>query len=171
VPRAPSLSGDPSPSRITRKSDRPRVPNRTMVANLTTFCFVGFGTDRLRHEEAMKTAGRENPNHGVACPHSRAHGAAGQNKSRSIKWAAKQEKFQPLQKCFFLTSTFIELHRTHDWLGGGFVVRSQTITSVCVSIRREPATNQEPQIACAWRRPCPCTNSARRWHPPEDSRR
>jgi hypothetical protein len=31
--------------------------------NLTTFCFVGFGTDRLRRAEAMKTAGRENPNH------------------------------------------------------------------------------------------------------------
>ena len=30
--------------------------------NLTTFCFAGFGTDRLRCEEAMKTAGRENPN-------------------------------------------------------------------------------------------------------------
>jgi hypothetical protein len=30
--------------------------------NLTTFCFVGFGTDRLRRQEAMKTAGKENPN-------------------------------------------------------------------------------------------------------------
>src|SRR5882762_292885 len=77
--------------------------------NLTTFCFVGFGTDRLRCEEAMKTAGRKNPNHGVAWPRNRAHGAEGQNKSRSIKWAEKQEKFQPKEMCFFLTSTFIEL--------------------------------------------------------------
>jgi hypothetical protein len=30
--------------------------------NLTTFCFVGFETDRLRRQEAMKTAGKENPN-------------------------------------------------------------------------------------------------------------
>src|ERR1700731_529176 len=30
--------------------------------NLTTFCFVGFGTDRLRRQEAMQTAGKENPN-------------------------------------------------------------------------------------------------------------
>ena len=30
--------------------------------NLTTFCFVGFGTDRHRRKEAMKTAGKENPN-------------------------------------------------------------------------------------------------------------
>src|SRR5467141_3253744 len=76
--------------------------------NLTTFCFAGFGTDRLRRQEAMKTAGRENPTHGVAWPRNRAHGTAGQNRSRSIKWAEKQEKFQPKEMCFFLTSPFIE---------------------------------------------------------------
>ncbi len=32
VLRAPSLTPDPRPSRITRKSDGPRVPDRTMVA-------------------------------------------------------------------------------------------------------------------------------------------
>src|ERR1700683_215876 len=32
VPRAPSLPHDSRPPRITRKSDGPRVPNRTMVA-------------------------------------------------------------------------------------------------------------------------------------------
>src|SRR5207245_2598387 len=79
--------------------------------NLTTFCFVGFGTDRLRRQEAMKTAGREKPNHGVALPRNRAQGAEEQNRSRSIKWAEKQEKFQPKEMCFFLTSTFIELTR------------------------------------------------------------
>src|ERR1700680_4338541 len=57
----------------------------------------------------MKTAGRENPNHGVVGPHSRAHGAVGQNRSRSIRRAAKQEKFRPTGKCFFLTLPFIEL--------------------------------------------------------------
>src|SRR5216684_3748737 len=76
------------------------------------FCFAGFGTDRLRRQEAMKTAGRENPNHGVALPRNRAHGAVGQNRSRSIKWAEKQENFRPTELCFFLTSTFIELIRT-----------------------------------------------------------
>src|ERR1700675_4274757 len=59
----------------------------------------------------MKTAGRENPIHGVRVPRNRAHGAVGQNRSRSIKWAAKQEKFQPEEMCFFLTSPFIELPR------------------------------------------------------------
>jgi hypothetical protein len=56
----------------------------------------------------MKTTGRENPNRWARAPRNRAHGAAGQNRSRSIKWAAKQEKFQPQEMCFFLTSTFIE---------------------------------------------------------------
>jgi hypothetical protein len=60
-------------------------------------------------QEAMKTASRENPNHGVTLPRNRAHGAVGQNRSRSIKGAEKQEKFQPEETCFFLTSPFIEL--------------------------------------------------------------
>ena len=55
----------------------------------------------------MKTAGSENPNRGGTLSRNRAHGAVGQNKSRSIKWAEKQEKFQPKEMCFFLTSPFI----------------------------------------------------------------
>jgi len=78
--------------------------------NLTTFCFVGFGTDRLRRQEAMKTAGRENPNHRSTVL--RAHGAVGQDRTRSLKWAEKQENFQPKEMCFLLTSTFIELTRS-----------------------------------------------------------
>src|SRR6266481_274755 len=91
-------------SRTTRKS-------RTMVAEWTTvppFCFVGFGTYRLRRQEAMKTAGRRTSSRWATMPSNRAHGAVGQNRSRSIKWAEKQEKFQPKEKCFFLTSAFIE---------------------------------------------------------------
>jgi hypothetical protein len=78
------------------------------------FCFVGFGTDRLRREEAMKTADRENQKRGVKVPRNRAHGAASHDTSSSIKWAAKQEKFRPQEKCFFLTSPFIELIRTWE---------------------------------------------------------
>jgi hypothetical protein len=71
-----------------------------MVATGPPFCFVGFGIDRHRRQEAMKTAGRKNPNHGVALPRYRAHDAEEQNRSRSINWAAKQEKFQPKGMCF-----------------------------------------------------------------------
>jgi hypothetical protein len=74
----------------------------------STGLLVGFRTDWPRRQEAMKTAGRENPNHGVALPRNRAHGAVGQNRSRSINWAEKQEKFQPKEMCFFLTSTCSE---------------------------------------------------------------
>jgi hypothetical protein len=77
--------------------------------HLTAFCFAGFGTDRLRSEKAMKTAGRENPNRRANVSRTRAHGADGQNKSCSIQWAAKQEKVRPTEMCFFLTSPFIEL--------------------------------------------------------------
>jgi hypothetical protein len=44
----------------------------------------------------------------------RVHGAAAQSRSRSIRWAGKQEKLRPQEKCFFLTSPFIELLGT--WL-------------------------------------------------------
>jgi hypothetical protein len=60
----------------------------------------------------MKTANRENPNRWVTVPSIRVRGAAVQNGSRSIQWAAKQEKLQPQEMCFFLTSTFIELIRS-----------------------------------------------------------
>src|ERR1700739_2931023 len=57
----------------------------------------------------MKTAGRENPNRRTAVSSTRVHGAAAQSRSRSIRWAGKQEKLRPQEECFFLTSTFIEL--------------------------------------------------------------
>src|ERR1700720_3091521 len=60
----------------------------------------------------MKTADRENPIHGATWPRNRARGALGQNRTSSIEWAEKQEKFQPQEKCFFLTSALIELIRT-----------------------------------------------------------
>jgi len=64
----------------------------------------------------MKTAGRENPNRCVATPSNRAYGPEGQNRSRSIKWAEKQEKFQPKEMCFFLTPSFIALATPAGWL-------------------------------------------------------
>jgi hypothetical protein len=85
---------------------------------MTTVLLAGFGTDRLRREQPMKTAGRENPNRWVTVPSTRVHGAEVQNRSRSIKWAGKQEKLQSKKMCFFLTSPFIELHRT--WPPGSF---------------------------------------------------
>ena len=87
--------------------------------HLTAFCFAGFGTDRLRRAEVMKTAGRENPNHWAKVSSSRAHGAEVQNRSCSIMWAGKQEKVRPLQGVFFLDFPFYrtnqELVRDDKW--------------------------------------------------------
>jgi len=57
----------------------------------------------------MKTAGRENQNRLGTASGNRVYGAADQNKSHLISWAAKQEKVRPVVKCFFLTFLFIEL--------------------------------------------------------------
>jgi hypothetical protein len=84
-----------------------------MVATLTAFCFAGFGTDRLRCKQAMKTAGRENQNP-WAVPRSRAHGAAGQNGSCSNKWAEKQRKTPAAGVVFFLD---FSLYRTNQAVG------------------------------------------------------
>jgi hypothetical protein len=59
----------------------------------------------------MKTTDREDPNRWAAKLTNRAPGAEDKNRSCSITWAAKQEKLQPLEWCFFLTSPFIELIR------------------------------------------------------------
>src|SRR5258708_22874315 len=56
----------------------------------------------------MKTVGRENPNRWATLFSNRAPGAGSQNRSCSITWAAKRGNGQPLERCFFLTSTFIE---------------------------------------------------------------
>jgi hypothetical protein len=79
----------------------------------------------------MKTAGRRTSNRWATMPSNRAPCAGGQNRSCSIQWAEKQEKLQPAQKRFFLTSTFIEL--IGSWLYScivrvpPFVARSRSV--------------------------------------------
>ena len=79
---------------------------RNAAGKLVMECVIE--TNRLRCEEAMKTASREKPNRWANLSSNRAESAVGQNRPCSIQWAAKQEKFRPMQRCFFLTSTFIE---------------------------------------------------------------
>ena len=71
----------------------------------------------------MKTADRENPIHGSTWPRNRAHGAVGQNRTRSIESAEKQEKFQPREMCFFLTSPCsvdVPFAETNKWAVDAF---------------------------------------------------
>jgi hypothetical protein len=76
--------------------------------NLITFCFVGFGTDRLRRQEAMKTAGKENPNR---CAITRRQPELlGRKREASLLNQAgwKARKHLAVAKYFFLTFPFIE---------------------------------------------------------------
>src|SRR5713101_3135826 len=80
--------------------------------NLTTFCFAGFGTDRLRRQEAMKTAGKENPNRCAITQQptellERKLEASLLNQSG---WKAR--KHPAVAEYFFLTFPFIELIRS-----------------------------------------------------------
>ena len=84
-----------------------------MVAKLTAVLFAGFGTNRHRCDEAMKTADRE--------PKS-----LGQNSQQPSTWrgssaqillnqvGCEARKPRPMEECFFLTSPFIELYRLSD---------------------------------------------------------
>src|SRR5450755_2100398 len=80
--------------------------------NLTTFCFVGFGTDRLRRQAAMKTAGKENPNR---CTITRQPTELlGRKLEASLlnqaRW--KASKHPAMAKYFFLNFPFIDLTRS-----------------------------------------------------------
>jgi hypothetical protein len=77
--------------------------------NLTTFCFVGFGTDRLRREQAMKTAGKENPNRCAITrqPTELLERRLELSLLNQAGWKAR--KHPATAKYFFLTFPFIEL--------------------------------------------------------------
>jgi len=64
----------------------------------------------------MKTANRENPNRWAAKLSNRANGGAGQNRSCSIQWAVKEEKFQPREAFFLLTFPFRELSLLENFI-------------------------------------------------------
>src|SRR5277367_5485905 len=79
--------------------------------NLTTFCFVGLGTDRLRRQAAMKTAGKENPRCTITRPPAK---RLGRKLEASLLNQAgwKARKYPAMGKYFFLTFPFIELIRS-----------------------------------------------------------
>jgi hypothetical protein len=53
VLRALSLSRNPMPPRITRKSDRRKVSDRTMVGTAQPLCLSALGTNGRRYESTM----------------------------------------------------------------------------------------------------------------------
>src|ERR1700730_6465236 len=87
--------------------------------NLTTFCFVGFGTDRLRRQEAMKTAGKENPNRCAITsqPTELLERKLEPSLLNQPGWKAR--KHPAVAKYFFLTFPFIELTRWELYVSRG----------------------------------------------------
>jgi hypothetical protein len=63
-----------------------------------------------------------------------------------MKWAAKQEKPQPLETCFFLTSTFIELTRIYPASSrGGWLLNYRSFSGGGVACRLCPRVFQHPE--------------------------
>src|SRR5579862_2936160 len=58
VLRALSLSRNPMPPRTTRKSDRPRASDRTMVGTAQPLCLHASGTEGRRCDSIMNLQGR-----------------------------------------------------------------------------------------------------------------
>ena len=77
--------------------------------NLTAFCFVGFGTDRLRRQDAMKTADKENPDRCAITwqPTELLERRLEPSLPNHSGWKAR--KHPAVAKYFFLTFPFIEL--------------------------------------------------------------
>ena len=92
VLRAPSLSRNPMPPRITRKSDRRKVSDRTMVGLAQPLCLFASGTDGRRYESTMNLRNRKT--HRVSL--------------HDWGWTANILCFAVAGEVFVLTSPFIE---------------------------------------------------------------
>jgi hypothetical protein len=102
VLRALSLSRNPMPPRITRKSDRRKVSDRTMVGTAQPLCLSALGTDRRRYESTMNL--QERKTHSVSLHH---WGWTARPFSRGLPVAGE---------VFVLTSPFIERGVIGMWL-------------------------------------------------------
>src|ERR1700688_2395858 len=94
VLRAPSLSINPMPHRTTRKSDRRKVSDRTMVGTAQPVCLSALGTEGRRYDSTMNL--RERENHSVS--------------SHYWGWTARPFPLRVAVagEVFLLTSLFIE---------------------------------------------------------------
>jgi hypothetical protein len=80
--------------------------------HLTTDLLVGFRTDWLRREQAMKTAGRETPNSRARLCNEPSQRRGRLEPSLLTHTGWKVRKHPAAGEVFFLTSPFIELIRT-----------------------------------------------------------
>ena len=92
VLRALSLSRNPMPPRTTRKSDRRKASDRTMVGTAQPLCLSASGTDRRRCDGTMNL--RKRKTHRVSLHY--------------WGWTASTLCFAVAGEAFVLTSPFIE---------------------------------------------------------------
>jgi len=94
VLRALSLSRNPMPPRTTRKSDRRKASDRTMVGTAQPVCLSASGTERRRYDSNMNL--RKTDNHSVS--------------SHYWGWTARPFplRLTAVGEVFVLTSPFIE---------------------------------------------------------------
>ena len=92
VLQAPSLSRNPMPSRTTRKSDRRKVSDRTMVGTAQPVCLSASGTERCRCDSNMNLCEKET--HSVSLHH--------------WGWTANPHWLAVAGEAFVLTSPLIE---------------------------------------------------------------
>jgi len=92
VLRALSLSRNPMPPRTTRKSDRRKVSDRTMVGTTQPLCLSASGTDGRRYDSTMNL--RERKTHSVSLHY--------------WGWTSNTLCFAVAGEVFVLTSPFIE---------------------------------------------------------------
>ena len=92
VLQALSLSRNPMPPRTTRKSDRRKASDRTMVGTAQPLCLSASGTDGRRYESRMNLRNRKH--HSVSL--------------HDWGWTANTSCFAVAEEAFVLTSPFIE---------------------------------------------------------------
>ena len=94
VLRALSLSRNPMPPRTTRKSDRRKASDRTMVGTAQPLCLSASGTDGRRYDSTMNL--RKRKTHSVS--------------SQDWGWTARpfSLRLTAVGEVFVLTSPFIE---------------------------------------------------------------
>jgi hypothetical protein len=118
VPWAPSTRDDPRPTRTTRKSDRPRVSNRTMVGILQPPCLSVSNTEWRFHHRKVKLLGWKNQ---IASPDwsiGPSSEGLGENKSFLDYVGWRVRKYPVTGEVLFLNSPLMELNMTCCSLGG-----------------------------------------------------
>jgi hypothetical protein len=120
VLRAPSLSRNPMPPRTTRKSDRRKVSDRTMVGTAQPLCLSALGTDGRRYQSTMNL--RKRKTHSVSF--------------HSWGWTARpfSLRFAVAGEAFVLTSPFIERDYRNVWSAAELQAKNEEWHLVCVNV-------------------------------------